>query len=83
MFIPFVRGWYDGRRPPQHERPAPQELPPAPRGTHYHVCIEAGCRIYVTCTRGPECPVGAWTCPACERDEMDRWITEEEGRRHV
>lgn len=80
MCIPFLRSWRDGRRAPSWTRPGPQELPPAPRGTHYHVCTVKSCRNHIVCSRGPECPVAAWECPACEADALDRWMLEEETR---
>jgi len=65
---------FDGRRPAPHQRTCPQELPPTPRGAHYHVCATPQCWNHFTCYRGPSCPIpDHWTCPACEMDERDRW----------
>lgn len=47
------------------------ELPPTPRGAHYHQCR---CGSYLTCFSLPDqCGVGAgpWSCPSCEMKALD------------
>ena len=77
-----VFGWFDGRRPVAPQRICPQELPPTPRGAHYHVCVNPQCWNHFTCYRGPQCSMpDQWTCPTCEMDELDRWADQEDRRR--
>lgn len=54
--------------------------PPLPHGVHVHVC-PCGSALY--CKVSPDhCPIGAhWTCPACERLDLDDWMSRKEGFR--
>lgn len=76
MFSFLRRGW----RPLPHRTFSgnPQELPP---GAHSHNCTTPGCKSYVVCFRGPDCPVAPEACASCDHDRMVAWADAEEARR--
>lgn len=55
----------------------PHELPPCPRGAHFHVCR---CGNYLTCYSLPDrCPTfEPWDCPTCERAALDEYFSKQE-----
>lgn len=50
------------------------------RHAHAHWC---GCGDYYVCHQEPDqCPVpNEWTCPTCEQEQQDAWVTAMEGSR--
>lgn len=53
---------------------APQELPPAPAGKHYHLCAD-NCGDYRVCSQTDGCDRDHWICPHCEQERLDHYVT--------